>query len=46
VLLSRQALHAQRITLVHPASGEPIEFVAPLPADLLALLSELRSAAS
>jgi 23S rRNA pseudouridine1911/1915/1917 synthase len=46
VLLTRQALHAQRIKLAHPATGEPIEFIAPLPADLLAVLDELRSAAS
>jgi 23S rRNA pseudouridine1911/1915/1917 synthase len=44
VLLTRQALHARRIKLAHPASGEPIEFVAPLPADLEAVLVELRSA--
>jgi 23S rRNA pseudouridine1911/1915/1917 synthase len=44
VVLSRQALHAQRIKLAHPASGEPIEFVAPLPGDLAAVLKELRTA--
>ena len=43
VILARQALHAQRIKLAHPASGEPIEFVAPLPADLEAVLVELRA---
>jgi 23S rRNA pseudouridine1911/1915/1917 synthase len=42
VILSRQALHARRIKLAHPASGEPIEFIAPLPADLTAVLEELR----
>jgi 23S rRNA pseudouridine1911/1915/1917 synthase len=42
VVLSRQALHAQRIKLAHPATGEPIEFIAPLPADLVAVLNELR----
>jgi len=45
IVLSRQALHAQRIKLAHPATGEPIEFTAPLPADLTAVLYELRSAA-
>jgi 23S rRNA pseudouridine1911/1915/1917 synthase len=40
----RQALHAWRLTLTHPASGEPMTFEAPLPADLLALLEVLRSA--
>jgi 23S rRNA pseudouridine1911/1915/1917 synthase len=43
VILARQALHAQRIKLAHPASGEPIEFVAPLPADLEKVLIELRA---
>src|SRR5207248_6046181 len=33
IILARQALHARRIKLIHPATGEPIEFVAPLPAD-------------
>jgi 23S rRNA pseudouridine1911/1915/1917 synthase len=44
IVLSRQALHAQRIKLAHPATGEPIEFIAPLPADLTAVLNELRAA--
>jgi 23S rRNA pseudouridine1911/1915/1917 synthase len=44
VVLARQALHARRIKLAHPASGEPVEFVAPLPADLAAVLGELRQA--
>ena len=42
VILSRQALHARRIKLAHPASGQTIEFIAPLPADLTAVLDELR----
>lgn len=45
-ILARQALHARRIRLAHPATGEPIEFSAPLPADLLAVLSELRATGS
>ncbi|HEX5103316.1 MAG TPA: RluA family pseudouridine synthase [Pirellulaceae bacterium] len=44
VVLSRQALHARRIKLSHPATKEPIEFVAPLPGDLSVVLSTLRSA--
>jgi 23S rRNA pseudouridine1911/1915/1917 synthase len=44
VALSRQALHARRIKLAHPATGEPIEFVAPLPADLEEVLRILRAA--
>jgi 23S rRNA pseudouridine1911/1915/1917 synthase len=42
IALNRQALHAHRIKLAHPATGQPIEFVAPLPADLQAVLDELR----
>jgi len=42
VLLNRQALHAQRIKLRHPETQEPIEFIAPLPADLAGVLEELR----
>ncbi len=42
VLLARQALHARRLRLVHPASGQPIEVEAPLPADLAGVLAELR----
>ncbi|MCI0361947.1 MAG: RluA family pseudouridine synthase [Planctomycetaceae bacterium] len=41
--LARQALHARRIKLVHPANGQPIEFIAPLPADLQQVLTILRS---
>jgi len=42
VLLARQALHARRIKLAHPATGAEIEFVAPLPADLTSVLAVLR----
>jgi 23S rRNA pseudouridine1911/1915/1917 synthase len=41
-ILNRQALHALRIKLAHPATGEPIEFTAPLPADLQSVLDVLR----
>jgi 23S rRNA pseudouridine1911/1915/1917 synthase len=37
VLLSRQALHAERITFTHPHTGARVAFTAPLPADLAAL---------
>lgn len=46
VLLDRQALHASRLRLAHPDSGEPLEFEAPLPHDLggvLAALAEYRA---
>jgi 23S rRNA pseudouridine1911/1915/1917 synthase len=38
----RQALHAARIELRHPGSGEAVAFDAPLPADFERLLTELR----
>lgn len=38
----RQALHAMRLGLAHPATGETMEWQAPLPADLAALLDGLR----
>jgi len=37
----RQALHAQRLQLHHPRTGELLRFEAPLPADFTALLSVL-----
>jgi 23S rRNA pseudouridine1911/1915/1917 synthase len=37
----RQALHAARLELVHPGSGELVHFEAPVPADLQALLDAL-----
>lgn len=40
--LTRQALHARRIKLTHPATGNPIEFTAPLPDDLNSVLTILR----
>jgi len=42
----RQALHALRLELVHPGSGEQLEFKAPLPADLRGLLESLRELAA
>jgi 23S rRNA pseudouridine1911/1915/1917 synthase len=39
----RQALHAWRLRLRHPASGEPLEFEAPIPGDLTALIATLRT---
>jgi len=39
---ARQALHAQRLTLTHPATGRPLRFEAPLPADFQVLLAALR----
>ena len=42
--LRRQFLHAHRLAFVHPASGEPLSFSSPLPADLAAALSAARAA--
>jgi 23S rRNA pseudouridine1911/1915/1917 synthase len=38
----RQALHARRLALIHPASGEAMCWEAPLPEDLETLLEVLR----
>jgi len=37
----RQALHASRLSFTHPLSGETIDCFAPLPADMVGLLSAL-----
>ncbi|MEX0586374.1 MAG: RluA family pseudouridine synthase [Pirellulales bacterium] len=41
-LLTRQALHARRIRLAHPATGKPIEFEAPIAGDIESVLTVLR----
>ena len=43
--LGRQALHAYRLSLAHPASGEALSWEVPLPADLQAVLDAWRDAA-
>jgi 23S rRNA pseudouridine1911/1915/1917 synthase len=40
----RQALHATRLAFEHPLDGRPLDFSAPPPADMLALLAVLRGA--
>jgi 23S rRNA pseudouridine1911/1915/1917 synthase len=40
---SRQALHAHRLSFLHPVDGRPLTFEAPLPADLSALVRRLRT---
>ena len=42
IAFKRQALHARRLSFVHPETGRPVEFEAPLPADLSDLLKSLR----
>jgi 23S rRNA pseudouridine1911/1915/1917 synthase len=39
----RQALHARRLGLIHPESGDLVEWEADLPADMLALLAALQA---
>jgi 23S rRNA pseudouridine1911/1915/1917 synthase len=41
-VIARQALHARRVVLPHPRTGERLELVAPLPPDLTALIVGLR----
>ncbi|HEV3006124.1 MAG TPA: RluA family pseudouridine synthase [Pirellulales bacterium] len=43
LLLDRQALHARRLLLKHPDTGQPLELVAPLPSDLTRVLEELHT---
>jgi 23S rRNA pseudouridine1911/1915/1917 synthase len=42
ISFGRQALHAARLALVHPATGEPCAWTSPLPADFAARLATLR----
>lgn len=42
----RQALHAASLGFTHPDSGEAMQFDAPLPADMEALIAALRDASS
>jgi 23S rRNA pseudouridine1911/1915/1917 synthase len=41
-LLGRLALHAERLTIQHPATRQPLEIVAPLPHDFAVALRYLR----
>jgi len=41
---ARQALHAARLSLVHPVTGKRVSFVVPLPEDLVGLIRKLRKA--
>lgn len=43
--LSRQFLHAARLSFPHPRTGEPVETTSPLPDDLQAALADARRAA-
>jgi 23S rRNA pseudouridine1911/1915/1917 synthase len=41
----RQALHAERLSLVHPVSGQQLDWHAPLPSDMEQLIATLRAQA-
>jgi len=43
--LERPALHSARLSFTHPATGERVTFVSPLPTDLSEALERLRAAA-
>src|SRR5262245_2148097 len=40
--VGRQCLHARRLVVQHPGTGEPVDFEAPLPADFAAVIGWLR----
>jgi 23S rRNA pseudouridine1911/1915/1917 synthase len=42
IAFERQALHAHRLSFLHPADGRRLTFESPLPSDFAALLSRLR----
>lgn len=42
IRFQRQALHASRLRFVHPQDGRPLDLEAPLPPDLVDLLTRLR----
>jgi 23S rRNA pseudouridine1911/1915/1917 synthase len=39
----RQALHARSLGLIHPTTGEPVQFECPLPEDILRLIAVLET---
>lgn len=39
--ISRQALHSYRLAFIHPITHQPLEFTAPLPADMRGVLGDL-----
>jgi 23S rRNA pseudouridine1911/1915/1917 synthase len=44
-IIARQALHAHRLTLDHPLTGERVTYEAPLPADMADLIEVARESA-
>lgn len=45
-ILKRQALHASHLSLIHPLSGEEVEFDAPIPADMQEIMNVWRAETS
>ncbi len=41
--IGRQMLHAESLSLLHPATGHPLTFTVPLPPDMEALVAALRA---
>lgn len=39
----RQALHAEKLALIHPQTGDTVHWQAPLPSDMRQLIAELRT---
>jgi len=46
IAFERQALHARRLSFLHPADGRPLTFEAPPPADFETLVARLRASSS
>lgn len=42
IVLDRQALHARRLKIRHPVTRQPLQFEAPIPADMQGVLDQLR----
>jgi 23S rRNA pseudouridine1911/1915/1917 synthase len=40
--ITRQMLHAETLSFLHPATGNPLSFAAPLPADMAGVIAKLR----
>ena len=41
-IITRQMLHAETLSLLHPDTGHPMAFTAPLPADMAEVIDKLR----
>ena len=41
-IITRQMLHAETLSFLHPATGNPLSFTAPLPEDMAEIIAKLR----